>query len=283
MGFRKVVGKVKRFVIKNGPTICTVLGCAGVIATGVLSYRAGAKCDKILSEMGDDASVRDKVAAVGPHLTPTVIVGTASIAAIIFGRRLSAKEIVLLSASNASLSASLFEFKRAVKERVGEEEYKEILRQQAARDMSDISIIDDDVDISFWDDELNIITLDPHGSLFHIVDGHDSIWFRQNKEVVRNAINELHYYIKEDGYTTKSDFFSDLEFDRHTIPDSWGYIGWSTTDLINEYGTTGVDILIEEGCTAYQSIPFLGYATPDGEIKEEYTLIDFMMPSRALF
>ena len=284
--FSKVIGKTKRFIVKNGGSICTALGCVGVVATGVLSYMAGAKCDKILSdlneEMDGDPSFKDKVVALAPSVAPAVIVGGMSIATIIFGRGLDRKQILLLASSNATLSATLFDLKRTVKERLGEEEYYEMLREKADKERSDIKIFDEGADESFWDDELGIVTLDDHGALFNLLDGYDSIWFRQDPAIVYSAGEAINRDLKKDGFVSKEDYFLYLGFDPFDIPEKFTYNGWSAYQINKEIGCEEIEIVPTKK-DGYFKFPFMGYATPEGEIKADYTILDIAIPSRALF
>ena len=75
--------KPKLFFKRNSSTILTVLGCAGVVATAVLSAKAAPKAKRLLAnaelEKGEELTVLEKTETVALTYLPVILTGSATI------------------------------------------------------------------------------------------------------------------------------------------------------------------------------------------------------------
>lgn len=82
----KLVYRSKRLLGKNTPTILTVVGGEGVIATTVTAAKATPKAIDILekarNEKGEELTKLEVVKLAGPVYIPSVIIGVSTIACI---------------------------------------------------------------------------------------------------------------------------------------------------------------------------------------------------------
>ena len=69
--------KPKLFFKRNSSTILTVLGCAGVVATAVLSVKAAPKAKRLLAnaelEKGEELTVLEKTETVALTYLPAIL------------------------------------------------------------------------------------------------------------------------------------------------------------------------------------------------------------------
>lgn len=278
MSFRddlfKIGRKASRFLRTKGPAICTGVGCVCVVGCGIIAWFERPKADKIISELPEDATVIDKVKATWKQWTPPVAIGAIGVGAIIFGNGLSRRQITLLTCSNATLSAALFDFKKAVRDRYGENTYYDILRSEADKELSGtVMISGEEEDWQQYDRELDIITLDPKGALYYQAD--DKIWFRQTPLKVLSAYTKINSDMQREGCALKEDYYWYLGFPNEMIPETWKYSGWDYNDVVDHVGVAWIEMLEKTGKEAHR-YPFMGFVTPSGVSCEEYTVLEFV-------
>lgn len=215
--------KAKRGIVKYGPTACTIIGCIGVVATGVLAWRGRAKCDEILCEMPDDAPIGDILKATWKTWTPTIVVGAASIGAIVLSNGLSKRQIAALVTSNAMTTGALFRTKESINERMKEVETHE-------KEIKGLSDPDRQQAIFESDCDLNIICLNPDGVIYY--DDWTNVWFRQLPSVV------------EKGYYTYNREYADLGWvSIHRLYELWGFnkSDWSQIGIKTKFKDIGFE------------------------------------------
>lgn len=228
MGFKQKIArgliKAKKAVIVHGPTVCTVLGCIGVAATGILAWQGRAKCDDILDEMPNDATALDKIKATAKAWGPAAAVGAISMGAIVLSNGLSRKQMAALITCNAANTSALMRTSEAIKERsktISDANKKALLitDEEDRRQM----IFESDCD-------LNIICLDPDGIVYW--DDWADIYFRQKPEVV------------EKGYYAFNREYADLGWvSIHRLYELWGFnkSDWSQIGIKTKFKDIGFE------------------------------------------
>lgn len=285
--------RAKKAVMTYGPSVCTVAGCIGVAATGVLAWKGRAKCDDILAGIGDKADAIAKIKYTSKAWLPPVIVGGVSCGAIILSHTLSKKQITALLAINAANTGIILQTKESIDKRLREVSARE-------RENGTFSYVNDEdrqQAIFESDCDLNIVCLDPDGRIYW--DDYTGIWFRQKPEVVEKAYStfngeysklgwvsiyrlyELFGFGKSDWAQTKSKHkYQDIGFERYIPFDN-------DKDFIDQYtAPTGEDyIYFRETCGKRQRT--FGIDDPvkmaDWSIKEEATRITYSYTPHVLY
>ena len=80
----KLLNASRLFVKKNGSTILTCIGGAGVVATSVMAVKATPKAmillDNAREEKGDNLTKFETIMVAGPAYIPAIVVGVSTIA-----------------------------------------------------------------------------------------------------------------------------------------------------------------------------------------------------------
>ena len=138
---------VKLFLKRNGSTILTVLGGAGVVATAVTAVKATPKAIKLIEvyeeQKGEDLTTLEKIKVAGPHYIPSILIGAGTISCIFGANVLNKRNQASLISAYALIDNSYKEYKKKVKELYGEEAHKEVI-SSIAKDKytDDICVID---------------------------------------------------------------------------------------------------------------------------------------------
>lgn len=149
--------KLNKFAIKvkkHSPEICIILGVGGVVVSTVMACKATTKAETIVAEAKETLNIihagqetgeiseeeytqedakKDKAILylqtgikVVKVYVPAIMVGTASLTAIIASNRILTKRNVALTAAYATINKSFEEYRSRVIEKYGEEAEKEI-------------------------------------------------------------------------------------------------------------------------------------------------------------
>lgn len=102
--------KPKLFFKRNSSTILTVLGCAGVVATAVLSVKAAPKAKRLLAnaelEKGEELTVLEKTETVALTYLPAILTGSATIFCICGAQILNQHQQASMASAYALLDQS---------------------------------------------------------------------------------------------------------------------------------------------------------------------------------
>lgn len=125
-----MVMRPKVFFKKNGATILTCLGAAGVIGTAVTAVKATPKAMLLLNEAkkekGSSLTKLEVVKIAGPLYIPSVLIGVSSIACILGSNVLNKQKQAALVSAYTILDQSYKEYKNKVTEMYGEEANKAV-------------------------------------------------------------------------------------------------------------------------------------------------------------
>lgn len=126
MKIAKLLGKTMKAVNRNKPTILTWMTVFGVVSTAVLSFDAGIKAERILRELPEDATLKEKGLAVSHILIKPAATAGATVACALGANKEAMKQISSLTTAWELSKISDQNFKDVVKDKVGEEKFKEI-------------------------------------------------------------------------------------------------------------------------------------------------------------
>lgn len=108
----------------NKSTLLSILGCIGVVGTGVTTFLATRKSEEILND--DSLTNKDKAIKVAPKFAAPIGVGVGTIVCIASANILNKKQIKSLIGSYTLLQSSFQEYRKKVIEIHGEDADREI-------------------------------------------------------------------------------------------------------------------------------------------------------------
>lgn len=133
----KLLQQSKRFIGRNGSTILTCIGGAGVVATSILAVKATPKAvallEKAKEEKGEELTKMEVVRVAGPAYIPAVVAGVSTIACIFGANILNKRQQAAMASAYALLDSSYKEYKKKVTEVYGEEADKHV-KEEIAKD-----------------------------------------------------------------------------------------------------------------------------------------------------
>ena len=143
------------FLKRNGSTILTVLGGAGVVATAVTAVKATPKAIKLIEvyeeQKGENLTTIEKVKVAGPNYIPTILIGVGTIACIFGANVLNKRTQASLMSAYALIDNSYKEYKKKVAELYGDEMHKEVISSIAKDKYTDDIHVSDDKQL-FYDE-----------------------------------------------------------------------------------------------------------------------------------
>ena len=233
----KLVGKTKWFLKRNGSTILTIGGAAGVIATAVVAVKETPKALYLLEqareEKGEDLTAIEKVKVAGPVYIPSIIIGASTIACIFGANALNKRSQASLMSAYALLDNSYKEYREKVTEIHGEEAEKNI-RHEIVKDKYE--------EHPFYRNNKQLFF--------------DSFSMRYFESTIEDVLKAEHMFsrtLANFGYANLNEFYDMLGLD-HT---DYGYeLGWSANTDIAFYGYSWLDfehekVILDDGleCT----------------------------------
>lgn len=137
MRVEKLLRSLKQILRKNGPTILSCLGGAGVIATTVMAVKATPKAIQLIreaeEEKGEKLTRMETIQATAMTYAPSAIVGTATIATIFGANVLNKRSQAALMSAYALIDQTFKDYKTHVDEEYGDEANAHI-REKIAKD-----------------------------------------------------------------------------------------------------------------------------------------------------
>lgn len=216
----KLVGKTKWFLKRNGSTILTIGGAAGVIATAVVAVKETPKALYLLEqakeEKGEDLTKLEKVKVAGPVYIPSIIIGTSTIACIFGANTLNKRQQAALMSAYALLDNSYKEYKKKVTEMYGEDADK-LVRNSIAKDKYEETHIEPNEE-------------DDGKRLFY--DEFSEQYFRATTAEVLKAEYDVNREMAAHGGVTLNRFYELLNIDKMKFSED---IGWSLGILSDMY------------------------------------------------
>lgn len=221
------MNKAQYFLRKHSPTILTVTGAVGVVATSVLAVRATPKAllliEEAENEKGDKLTVIETIKVAWKPYIPAVISGVSTITCIFSANYLNEKTQASLMSAYALLNSSYQEYRTHVNELYGDEADTKVLQE--------ISRNNHDEEVKMEEDKL--LFFDFH-SLRH---------FYSTMEDVLRAENEFLDVLNCRGYACLNEYYDMLGIDR--IDDGYR-LGWYAAETIDPYGCEELEFGYEE-------------------------------------
>lgn len=235
----KVVRQSQLFFKRNGSTILTCVGAAGVVATTIMAVKATPKAlillEQAKEEKGEELTRLEKVKIAGPAYIPTIITGTSTIACIFGANVLNKHQQAALMSAYALLDNSYKDYKNKVTELYGDDADARI-REELAKDHY----------------EENDISLEDEGKqLFY--DQFSERYFESTMADVIKAEYEINKMINVGFGAYLNEFYELLK-----IPtvDYGDYLGWSPNEMYDIWWSSWVDfehekVVMDDGLECY--------------------------------
>ncbi len=121
----------KNHLKRCAPTLLTIAGGIGVIATAILSAKATPKAialqEKATTEKKEKLTLTERVKVNIPVYFPAICMGVSTIGCIFGANFLNQKQLTALTSAYALVNRGYSDYKRKVKELYGEETHQEIM------------------------------------------------------------------------------------------------------------------------------------------------------------
>lgn len=227
----------KVFVRRNGSTILTCIGGAGVVVTAVMAVKATPKAMQLLDEAkeekGEDLTMFEKVKAAGPVYIPAIAVGVGTLACVFGASVLNKRQQASLTSAYALLDSSYKDYKDKVKELYGEDGDTEV-RQEIAKDKySEADILREPGKITFYDE-------------------FSRRFFQSTLEAVQRAEYQLNRDLVMSSYATINDFYEHLNIPPIDGGDEVGWTpGMNSYDYWQEWVDFGHDKMVDDDGLEY--------------------------------
>ena len=220
-----LIRKSKRFFNKNGATILTCVGAAGVVATSIMAVKATPKAltliEKAEEKKGEKLTKFETVKTAGPVYIPAIITGAATVSCIFGANVLNKRQQAALASAYALLDNSYKEYKKKAIELYGVDADKEIV-EEIARD-------------KYEEEDDSNPSEDDGKKLFY--DIYSSRYFRATPATVSRAAYELNRMVAEDCYASLNEWFELVGLE---TTDYGEYVGWSSSQLYEMYWTNWI-------------------------------------------
>ena len=221
----------KLFLRKNGSTILTCVGGAGVVATAVMAVKATPKALLLLEEAkkekGEELTKVEVVKTAGLAYVPTAIMGVSTIACIFGANILNKRQQAALTSAYALLNQSYKEYRDKVKELYGDEVDTHVKNEIAKDKYKDSDVQEEDDKLLYFDD-------------------YSGRYFNSTPEVVHDAEYTINRMLSTTGEASVNDFYEMLKID--TI-DGGDYLGWSIGGLEETTWSPWLDFFHEKVVT----------------------------------
>lgn len=224
----RMVRNARKIVSDNSPVILTGVGIVGVIATGVLSakagYSAGYKMSNSDLENGypTERKVRAKQVArmTWKLYLPSAVTGVGTIASIAAANKIGTNRAAALAAAYTITDKAFTEYKSKVVETIGEKKEQavrdEIMKDRVKNDERPSLIVAENADVICYD-------------------AYTDRYFKSTMEKLKKAQNDTNYEILHNMYVSLSEFYARVGLEKTAFSDE---VGWTSDHLLELHFTS---------------------------------------------
>ena len=247
----KFVNVSINFVKHNAPTILTIAGSVGVIATAVATAKATPKAIKLIEEeeekKGDELTKFEKFKVAAPAYVPAIIFGVGTISCIVGSNMLNQKRQASLASAYALLDRSYKTYRDKVVELYGEDGDRKI-KEEIAKDKYEKKKEEDGDKELFYDE-------------------YSERYFEITMENFTKAQYELNRIFHTTDVVALNDWYHLLGVDGVEGGD---LIGWMTTDMYEKHWHSWLEFklhktIMDDGmeCNIIETLydPFCNFAS----------------------
>jgi hypothetical protein len=246
--------KAVSFLSENASAFLTAGGVIGTVGTAVLTGRAAFKAAAILdaeetkrfqeTPESFELTKTEKVQLVGVQFAPPVLLGLATIAAIIMANRMSAQRAAALAAAYGISQKNLEEYKHKLEEKLGARK-AEAIRDEIQKDRVEKNPPQEIIFIGTGD----VLAFDSYSGRY----------FMTNVEKIRKAEQAVQREILLSNEASLATFYEELEIPQVAVSNS---VGWN----LNHSCTVHISTIMspkEEPCLCIEflDLPIWEYET----------------------
>lgn len=218
---KKLIQQSALYLKKHSPTILTVIGSIGVVATSILTAKATIKATELLNEAEidkrDELTFLETISVAGPSYIPAVLTGTATIVCIFGSNVLSMRQQAALTTAYMLLHNTLQNYKQKTMALYGEDANKKIqsaIVKEKSPLVSDLGVRSDKDILVFYEE-------------------HYGKFFERSMLEIQEAEYGLNRKLAMEGEATLNDFFELLGLPEQEIGDALGWSQESICDYLN--------------------------------------------------
>lgn len=235
----KLLQHSKLFVKRNGSTILTCAGGAGVVLTSVMAVKATPKAMQLLEaakkEKGEELTKLEVFKVAAPSYIPTIITGVSTIACIFGANILNKRQQAAIMSAYALLDSTYKDYQKKMEELYGEDANDQV-KAEIAKD-------------KYVDDEVTLT--DDDKRLFY--DEFSGRYFESTTEDVLRTEYAINRKLTEFHGVYLNEFYELLD-----IPpvDYGDYLGWSSEEIYDMQWSTWLDfyhkkLILDDGLECY--------------------------------
>lgn len=237
----------KVFWKRNGSTVLTCTGAAGVVATTVMAVKATPKAMTLLEEAkkekGEELTKLEKVKIAGTKYIPTILVGASTIACIFGANVLNKHNQAALASAYALLDNSFKEYKKKLIELHGEETHQNIIDHIAIEKAKEVGITAESLcaNTCLTDDE-------SCGDPVLFYEEWSGRYFESTIEQVITAEYHINRNFVLRGYTTLNELYDFLGLETTKYGDT---LGWAVEDELYWIDFHQHKVVMDDGLECY--------------------------------
>lgn len=226
-GVKEVTRQVSKTLTRRAPTILTVMGVAGTIATAVLASKATIKArelfeDKYESLHNVDPYWKDYIKLTWKEYIPTVLMGAATITCIIGSNSIHWQRTAALQGIYSLTDMAFKEYQGKVVEILGNKK-EEKVREEIIQDRLDANPVSN-----------NIVYMTGHGENL-CYDSLSGRYFKSDIEKLRRIENHLNHILISEMWVSLNELYSEMGLGGIALGED---LGWSVDELIEFIFTT---------------------------------------------
>ncbi len=216
--YNKILDKIQKSIVKNSPTILSVMGGVGAIASVALAADATLKSKQKINEARDirrkdmqdaeaDISLPDKAAICIKEFTPTILMLLATETCIYESNKINQHRLATIAGAYILTETNFKEYKEQVEEMFGEKK---------AQELKD-SIVQKHIDENPPTSENTVKNTLPNATQLGLwYDETSKRYFYSNAEYIRKAEIEANALLQKNGFVSINDIYEMLGVE--TIP-----------------------------------------------------------------
>lgn len=253
MQFGILAKRAGKLAADNSPTLLTVVGVSGTLATAYLTGKATLKAAEIidqaqaehdLEEKSHPFTLKEKAELVWKQYLPAAGVAVVTIACIVAANRIGARRVAALATAYTIAENAAKQYADKVVETIGKKK-EENIRTAVAQDEINRHPIQRET----------VFIENAGGDLFR--DSWSGRYFNSSVAALEKAMNQINFQLNNEFYATLSDFYDLVGLER---TDESDMIGWnSDCPLELEFNWASTADERPCGVVRFRTVPYRGH------------------------
>lgn len=211
LGIEKLIKSTSHVISKNSAALLNISAIGGLVSTVVLAVRATPKAYAIIDNTEYPLSKPEIIKQTWKLYVPALIVGSASIASIIFLNNLSTRKTAALATLLTLSETAAKEYSAKVVEMIGTKENIKII-DTIAKDKIEKNPVSE-----------NLVMLTGKGEVL-CYDAMSGRYFKSDVEKIRQEVNNLNELLLSDDRVTLNEFYDAIGLPNIRLGDDMGWL-----------------------------------------------------------